>query len=392
MNQISENIAVVLDRLGDQPDRYEQIRKLLNDPQRREEYSDHAEELLQQESARYSTAMLERAGFYAELVSRESKRLKGKEQLDALTVMNEQFPRIVEAIENAMSLDDSACLAKFAASVVSLLHMQGKLELGASVFKRLLNQAKKTGNRPLEVRAGRYYGQFLTDAGKLDKAYKILLHALGLALLEGNESELAKVQIALGNVTRYQGRYEESVAFYKLALENGRKLRDKYLISGALCSLGLIALGQCRLDDARRLFAESLEIARKTGNIYRIAGDLHNLACVAVDQGDYDAAQKLYQEALELNRLIGNRTFEARNLHALGNIALDQGHLNEAKQLYSSAQAIAAETGNELDYARCEGDLGNVAAAMGSFEDARRHFEKSMQLSQTSPYCSCDWR
>ena len=75
--------------------------------------------------------------------------------------MNEQFPRIVETIEHSMSLDDSACLAKFAASIVSLLHMQGKLELGASVFKRLLHKARKTGNRSLEVRAGRYSYNFV---------------------------------------------------------------------------------------------------------------------------------------------------------------------------------------------------------------------------------------
>jgi tetratricopeptide (TPR) repeat protein len=387
-----EHIAVLLDKLGGQPDRYEQLRQLLNDPEQREEYSDYAEELIQRESLRYSTAMLDQAGFYAELVSRESQRLKGQEQLDALTIMNEQFPRIVEAIEQAMSLDDSACLARFAASIVSLLHMQGKLELGASVFRRLLQQAKKTANRSLEARAGRYYGQFLTEAGKLDKAYEITLHALGLALLEGNESELAKVQIALGNVTRYQGRFEESTEFYRLALENGRNLRDKYLISGALCSLGLIALGQGRLDEARRLFTESLEIARQTGNIYRIAGDLHNLACVAVDQRDYDEAQNLYQEALELNRLIGNRTFEARNLHALGSIALNQGRIDEAKQLYSSAQSISAETGNDQDYARYEDDLGNVSATTGSSEDVRRQFEGDIQLSRMSPYCSCDWR
>lgn len=387
-----EHIAAVLDKLGDRPDRYEALRQLLDDPERREAYCDYAEELIRRESAVYSMAILDRAGFYAELVCRESKRLKGKEQLDALTILNEQFPSIVEAIEQVMSLDDSACLARFAASIVCLLHMQGKLELGAAVFKRLLNQAKRTGNRSLEAKAGRYYGQFLTEAGKLDKAYETTLHALRLALLEGNETELAKVQIALGNVTRYQERYDESIEFYKLALEHGRNLVDEYLVSGALCSLGLIALGQHRLDDARRLFTESLEIARETGNIYRIAGDLHNLACVAVDQGDYDEAQKLYQEALELNRLIGNRTFEARNLHALGSIALEQGRIDEAKQFYSSARSIAAESAKEPDSARYYTDLGNVTAAAGRFENARRHFESDIQLSQTSPYCSCDWR
>jgi len=387
-----EHIAMMLDRLSSQPGGLEQLRELLNDPQRRDEYSDYAEELVQRESARYSAAMLDRAGFYADLVHREGKRLKGKEQLDALALLNEQFPDILEAIDRARSVDDSACLAKFAASIVSLLHMQGKSELGASVFKRLLKQAKKSGNRSLEARAGRYYGQFLTNAGDLDQAYSITLHALGLALLEGNESELAKVQIALGNVTRFQGRIEESTTFYRLALERGRTLRDNYLISGALCSLGLLALGQSRLDEARELFTESLDIARETGNVYRIAGDLHNLACVSYRELKYQEAQQLFREALELNRLIGNRIFEARNLNGLGRVALEQGQVDEAQQLFSTARSISAETGSELDLARCEDDLRNVAAAKGTAKDDRRQLEEAIQLSRTSPYCSCDWR
>lgn len=386
-----ESIAAVLESRADDPARFAQLARLLDDPSQRLGLEDYLEGAIRRESARYTTAMLDRAEFYSQLVKREVKRLRGKEQLDALAMMNEQFPRIVETIEHEMNLEDSTCLAKFAASIVSLLHMQGKLELGAAVFQRLLKQAKKAGNRPLEIKAGRYYGQFLTEAGKLDNANEITYYALGLALLEGNESELAKVQIALGNVTRYQGRYEESMEFYRQALEHGKDLGDKYLVSGALCSLGLIALEQQRLDDARQLFAESLEIARETGNIYRIAGDLHNLACVSYLELDYSEAKKHLLEALELNRLIGNRVFEARNLNALGRVALELGCLEEARELFTGAQSVAAETGNEREYARCEKDLQNVAAASAGNGNGQR-LEKAIQVSRATPYCSCDWR
>lgn len=389
---MADSIAAVIERRTDDPDRFRQLVRLLDNPRQRLELEDYLEDAIRSGSGDVAANIFSRARFYSQLVARESKRLGGKEQLDALSMMNEQFPRIVEAVENAMSLDDSACVAKFAASIVSLLHMQGKLELGASVFQRLLKQAQRTGNRPLEIRAGRYYGQFLTEAGKLDNANEITYYVLGLALLEGNESELAKVQIALGNITRYQERYEESAEFYTQALEHGRNLGDKYLVSGALCSLGLLALGQRRLDDARRLFAESLEIARETGNIYRIAGDLHNLACVSYLELDYSEAKKHLQEALELNRLIGNRIFEARNLNTLGRIALEQGSLDEAQQLLSNAQSVAAETGNEREYARCEVDLRNLAAALTRNGNGQQRLEKAIQVSRATPCCSCDWR
>jgi len=372
--------AKELDRLGGQPDRYEQLRQLLNDPGKRQEYIDDAEELLQRESARYSTAMLDRAGFYAELVSRESKRLKGKEQLDALTIIKKHFPRVVEAIDYVMSIDDSECLAKFARNIAAPLLMQGKFDLGASVFNRLLSQAEKTGNRLLEIRTGSAYGQFLIKTGRLDKAYEVSLHALELAQLEGNESALAGVLNVLGNVTRYLGRFEEATAFYEQQLELDRKLHLKSHMGFALCNLGILAGRQRRLDDARRLFTESLEIARESGNTHRIAGELHNLACVSAYQGDHPEAQKLLQEALELNRIIGNRSFEACNLGELGRAAIEQGRFIEARRLYASAQLIGVEIGNELLYADCECGLGTVAAAMESYEDARRHFEKSAQL------------
>lgn len=377
---MAETVAAVLEGRADKPNRFDLLARLLDDPHHRIELEDYLEDAVRRESGDVAAKMFDRMRFYAELVEREGKRLRGKEQLDALATMNEQFPRIVEAIDHALNQDDASLLARFAASIAFPLFIQGKLELGASVFNRLLKKAKETGNRSLEVTAGRQYGVFLTEAGKLDEAYKMLLHCLELAQLEENWSALAGVLTALGTVTTKRGQYEESQAFFEQLLEHALKLRDKGRICTALSQLGVLADLQGRLDDAKQLYKESLKIARETGNIYRIAGDLHNLAIVHDWQGEIHEATKLYREALELNRLIGNRNFEARNLSSLGLTAIELGRFDEAKQLFSTCQSIAAETGMKLVYADCERNLGIVAASTENYECARRHLEQAVQL------------
>jgi len=377
-----EPITAVLERLAGQPERFDELRALLADAALREELLDHADDVTRGTSARFAAKELERTKFYAELVQREGKRLRGEEQLDALTIINEQFPRIVEAVDHAMSLDDASHLAKFASHIAFPLLLKGKLELGVTVFKRLLDQAENTGNRSLEIMAGTRYADFLARVGRLDQAFEAFSGTLQLAELDGSHEALTEVLFGLGHVAILMGKYEESTEFCQQSLEHARNLLDKTQISKALGTLGSVAAFQRRLDDARRYLAESLEIKREIGNFYGLAGDLHNLAIAVAWQGDYPEGQRLFLEALSLNRRIGNRPWEANNLTGLASIALDQGRFEEARQLYSSAQSIAVDIGNELLIAACEFHLGAVAAALESNVEARLHFERGIQLSR----------
>lgn len=379
---MADKVAEILARPADDLSRFEALEWLLHSPEHRIQFEDYIEEAIRRQSGDVAAKMFARARFYAELVRREGERLNSGEQLDALTIINEHFPRILEAIDHAMSNDDSEHLAIFAAYIGIPLEFKGKFELGIKLFDSIIKQAEATNNKALEIESRIRYGDLLVRAGRLEHGYATLSHALQLSQLHGTERNLALVLSALGHVTRLMGRYEESLAYYTNALENARKTTEKVLLARALSGLAGIALYQRRLADARRLCTESLDIKRALANIHGIAGDLHNLAVVASWEGANCEAQGYYLEALDLNRRIGNHLWEAANLSGLGGILYEMGHFDEAKECFKRAQAIVIDGEHKMLVAVCQYHFGCVAFATEDYEDAQRHFEEGIQLNR----------
>jgi len=123
----------------------------------------------------------------------------------------------------------------------------------------------------------------------------------------GRTKERATALRGAGVLTRSQGDYQASQAFFEQALEIFREISSRPDVAHTLNSLGNMVYLLCDYGRAWALYAESLEIFRDLNVPPRVALALGNLGAVAMDQGDYAEAGKLCEESLALCRELGDR-------------------------------------------------------------------------------------
>lgn len=301
-----DSIAAVLTKLGNQPDRFEKLRNLLDNDQRRAEYADYAEELVKHESDRFAGKMLDRSKFYAELVEREGGRLKGKGQVEAVKALDTNIPDILGSLETALDHKDTELLLRFARYVGIYLDTVSRWQEALDWYERLVKSADQAASRELQIQTRLGYGTALWRLGQYCKAEYTLIEVKCLAEEEGDIESTASALNRLGIVEYYQGR----------------------------------------LDEAKEHYQECLAIRREIGDHHGIAGSLNNLGNVAEMQGRYDDAEKFYNQALVIKREIGNWPSVCSTFVAMGNLLAGLDHMEQAVTLLYGAEHHAEQIGH----------------------------------------------
>jgi len=367
---MTETIAAVLERLTGQPERFDELRALLADTALRQELLDYTDEVTRGTSARYASKELERTKFYAELVEREGRRLKGTEQLDAIREIERQFPQILQALETAMDSRDGELLVSFASNVALPLRIQGKFVTGISLFEQILGKAADLGNSMLEIAAREAHGSFLIQLDRFAEAEITLNRMYELASSLQDDKAIAGALSALARNAIEQGHYNRAWELSKKCLAIYRILGLDSETAALTNHFGCIARRQGRLAEAQKLLQESHQLRVKLGDLIGTAGCLHNLGLVAFDLGSKGKAKALFKSALEINRQTGNLGWQANNLEALGVLAYKAGEFAVAEDYYQLCLEIRSHTGTRMGKANTLAQLANLASSRGDYNRA----------------------
>lgn len=406
----------------------ENLRGLLDDSQHRAEFESFLEELARHGSLRYAAKLLRRSNFYAEVLEREGKRLIGHGQNEAVKTLDESLPSILEALDTALDRGDVELLLTFATRLVKYLTMVSRFKDAVTLYERLVEGARQTGNRLLQVHAHLGYGTALWRLGRYIEAENELRNAKSLAKQEGDRhlvalstttlglvadnqgtyetakkffeeslvinKEMGNRSLAannlnnLGNVARKQGICKDARQFYQKGLDTFRDLGDSQGMAACLNGLGIMACNEGLLEAATDLYSKALEINQENGNHSWTADNLNNLGLVAYRQGRNEVATELLDESLALKREIGDSRGIANGLHNLGIVAAYQGLYDEAIQLSQESLAIRREICSRQGIAECLTILGEVASHRGRYEKAKKFFEESLEVYRQIGYCS----
>jgi len=334
------------------------------------------------QSPDFEKRVLAHAEHFAELTEREAERLKGRDQLEALRVLNLEIENIHEAIDTALNRDRTELLTFFAKHLSAYLDVTGRWREGLPWYEKMAEHAAKEAPGSLQVYASLGLGRLLLCLGRHSEAEDRLTLAREAAEAEGDRRAIAASLNNLGNAAYCQGRYEDAERLHKQSLEAARGIGDRHGVATSLNNLGLVAYCQGRYEETQRLHEESLEIWREIGNGYAIASSLVNLGNVAYDRGRYAEAGSLFEESLEMTRGIGARHAIAVSLNNLGNVAYIQGKHEKAERLYKQSLEIAREIGNRQGVAMSANNLGNVASSQARYAKAETLYRESLLTSR----------
>lgn len=203
-----------------------------------------------------------------------------------------------------------------------------------------------------------------------------------------NHQETAQALNQLALVYKAQGRYDEAIEKFEIALEIGEKTigKEHPSYSTRLNNLANVYRSLGRYEKAIEILMEALaidaKIIGKTHPNYAIS--LNNLANTYQLLGRYPEAIEKYKEALAIDaKTIGKEHPDyATHLNNLAMVFKSQGKYSEAIKKFEEALFIAEKTiGKEHpDYATRLNNLGEVYLSQSRYDESVEKFEEALAI------------
>lgn len=216
--------------------------------------------------------------------------------------------------------------------------------------------------------------------GSWGEAQAAATGARELAMATGQDITVGWCDVALGEIARKNGRFDDAIE----ALGQARFIFDAKSDAGgaarALHLLGTIAAQRGELDEARRLYDQSRALREDLGDLSGLAALLSNLGVVSNYEGDYDAAAAFHERSLELRRRVGDRWAIAVSYTNLGILADEQARYDEALELFQESMRLNTEVGDLWMVAIAHNNLGNACRGLGAIDEARGHYAAALDV------------
>jgi tetratricopeptide (TPR) repeat protein len=217
-------------------------------------------------------------------------------------------------------------------SHASVRQRQGKFEEMATWCNRAIEHAQRSGSRPGLAHAYYMLDMAHTWMGRPTTEYRDL--ALPIYEEIGDLLGQAKVLNNLGIAAYYEGRWDETIAYYRRCRAVAQQAGDVVYAAIATNNEAEVLSDQGRLDEARPLFDDALRAFRASKWRFGVPLVNANLGRLAARAGQVDQALVLLDDAIAECRELGSETAETRG-------RLAERHVFAGD--YREAQAVTAE-------------------------------------------------
>lgn len=295
---------------------------------------------------------------------------------DPLAWFDEERAGLEAGINQAARLGLDELCWELAVAAVTVYEVRGLFAEWRASHHTALEATRRANNR-------RGRAAVLASLGSLglaqhsDQDGAILLAALELFEQFDDDTGIGLTLRNLAHLDRIQGRPQQAVERYELALARFRATGDEVAQAHLITGLARTYLDLGRPDKAEALAKESLMLGQRLNNRRLQAQALHRLGEVFTDTGQQLAAKAVFQEALELTRLLGDWVGQTYALNGLGAVLLAQRQLGEAEVYFAEAVEISESSNDENARARAIFGMGQVYAQRSEYERAEHYLVRA---------------
>jgi non-specific serine/threonine protein kinase len=336
LSRLVDQSLVVLDRRGEDADRYRMLETLRQYARERLAASGKSDEV-QGEHAAFFLALAERmtVTFWVHYEPRYADR------------MEVEHDNLRAALRWLADRGDAERSLRLVRALGPFWYVRGHLTEGQGWVDAALGRS--TG-APAELRAEalRTAAQLAYARGDLEVATAFDRQSVAIWRRLGDRRRLAEALNQLGTIARDRCAYAEALAALEESQQIIREYNDPLSLSENLFQLGLLARQQGDLPRARWLLEDALAIQRPIAPARRIGANLFNLGLVAEDEGNYRQAQGLYDESVSLLRQAKDRFHLAFLLEAFASLFVARGQCRRGVVLGGAAAALREQLGSNI--------------------------------------------
>ena len=215
--------------------------------------------------------------------------------------------------------------------------------------------------------------------GNWHRAEEVDREAMGIAEDLDDGLRRASCQIALAEVVRKQGRYDEALELLNQAARGFAAFGEESGVARVSHLIGTVWAQRGGYDKALEHYNKSLRIRERIGDKAGMASLYSNLGMIEEYRGDYESSRAFHERALALRESVGERWAIGNSMNNLGMIAVLQKRYDEARDWFMKSMLANREVGDAWMVAICHNNLGNATRGMGDYEAARAHYLDSLR-------------
>ncbi len=233
-------------------------------------------------------------------------------------------------------------------------------------------------------------GEYLYDYKKYDKALKLYLHILNLAVSPDKKMS-ERLYNRLGQIYLYYGYYEIAEKYIK-------KNVDKHSLESSSDSVNLsisynlyssIELALANYNEALEYVNAAFNlIAHNDSSLYEKVAILTNLAGIYLEQGYYHQALKVYNQTLDLiPAKEKNYGLTLNVFNSLSQLYLKMGNHYDALRYADTAISFANSLKIKLipELAEVYNTLGMINYHIGEYGEAIKNYSIALEISKINP-------
>jgi adenylate cyclase len=220
-------------------------------------------------------------------------------------------------------------------------------------------------------------GLFNTDpAGAINLATEAKALAAKVAFPKGEALALKNIGLAY----YFQGKYVETLNYWKQSLDVYEAIKDEDGIANLLNNLGAIYFNQGDNVKALEYYLKSLKIAERSGNKEKIMMTLNNIGNIySLKQATFDKALYYYEKALPICIQLGNTNSMGSLYVNIGKLYAKKGELEKALRFYDKSLAAYGNTEGSSDVYN---EIGELRSQQGKYDLAFKSHLQALGVAQ----------
>jgi signal transduction histidine kinase len=232
------------------------------------------------------------------------------------------YPAVLKHYETALSAAQRNNLKKQTHEIIiqiaEVFYRQSKHDISLSYLKKIEAEIDPN-DKTLRALTFRFLGINKVYTGDYAEAYKYQIQALNLFQELKDTANIARIEYGIATNFFFQKQYDNSIEYYKKALQTGIAVKNKQIIYGSYGALGSLSERLGRYKEALDYHAESLERSKQNNDKASIGWILFNIGSVLGKLGDNQKMLNTLKEAEKISLEIDDSGLRTEVWVALAN-------------------------------------------------------------------------
>ncbi len=200
--------------------------------------------------------------------------------------------------------------------------------------------------------------------------------------IAGYEKERWGATVGLGEVEARIGEYDEAIACYRAALDEGNVATSGER-ARVMLRLGEVWVRRGELDEAEGWLRQALALYNEAPYAAELSAEVYSeLGWIQLRRGNLDAARDWLEKALVLVRPTTAYDVLSKVLNRLGGVYFYQGDLESAAYHVEEALDLPNRLGDLVGYARSLNNLGVLKYLSGDWDGSLQAYEEAVKLHE----------